>query len=65
MLNPALALQANQLVDSKLETTRIFWRKKLGFSDEIAHDPRPLMEVLKEKETTHERENDQGDEGCP
>ena len=41
-----LAQQANQLVDSKLATTREFWRRKLGFPDEIATDPRPLYEAI-------------------
>jgi len=35
-----------QLVDSEIESTRVYWRKeKWGMSDEIANDPRPMKEI--------------------
>ncbi|WP_411036847.1 hypothetical protein [Shinella sp. BYT-45] len=45
-----------QLVDSELVSTRHFWRKQLGYSDEIANDPRPLAVAVKQsiaKERIH------------
>lgn len=36
-----------QMLDSEVETTRIFWRQKyLGFTDEQARDPRSWVEVV-------------------
>lgn len=36
-----------QLVDSELESTRIYWRETfLGFSYEQARDPRPAQEII-------------------
>lgn len=41
-----------QMVDSKLASTRVFWRKKFfDMTDEEANDPRPFIQVLEEKET--------------
>jgi len=42
----SLSLFATQLPDSALETTRVFWRKKFGATDDQAYDPRPWMEVI-------------------
>lgn len=39
---------AGQLVNSALETTRVFWRTKLGLSEEIINDPRPIKLIIKE-----------------
>lgn len=39
---------ALQLVDSELATTRQFWRKQWGLSDEVCNDPRPMKEILGE-----------------
>lgn len=37
----------NQLVDSELESTRVFWRMKYGGASEAqALDPRPFSEVV-------------------
>jgi hypothetical protein len=36
----------NQLVDSDLETTRMFWRLKSGATEAQAKDPRPFNLVL-------------------
>ena len=42
-------VMAHQMIDSTLETTRVFWRKKFfGATDEQAKDPRPFAEVLAE-----------------
>lgn len=39
-----------QMVDSQLETTRIFWRQKyFEATDEEARDPRPFVDILKER----------------
>ncbi len=37
------------LHDSVIETTRVYWRKRLlpDLPDDLAADPRPLAEVLK------------------
>jgi len=35
-------------VDSKLATTREFWRRKFGMPEEIVNDPRPLAEIILE-----------------
>lgn len=38
----------SQLVDSEIETTRVYWRKTyFGATDEEASDPRPFEEVMK------------------
>lgn len=44
-----------QMVDSALATTREFWRKKyFDATDAEANDPRPFIDVLRErKDTTH------------
>jgi hypothetical protein len=37
---------ANQLVDSKLTTTREWWRREFfKLSEEIVTDPRPIKEI--------------------
>lgn len=47
MLDYIFALQCSQLVDSKLASTREFWRKKyFKATDAEASDPRPFAEVL-------------------
>lgn len=46
MLEAALSMQSLQLVDSTVSTTRFYWRKEWGLTDEIAADPRPLKEIL-------------------
>lgn len=44
-----IEMQALQLVDSTVATTRRYWRKEFWkFSDEIADDPRPMKEILGE-----------------
>jgi hypothetical protein len=42
----AFTLHASSGVNSALESTRIYWREKLGMSPEEARDPRPFSEVL-------------------
>jgi hypothetical protein len=38
------------MVDSPLLSTRVFWRKKFwGATDEEANDPRPFIEVLRDR----------------
>lgn len=53
-LNPIIASHAdrmaNQLVDSTLESTRLFWRAKMGATDQEARDPRPFCDVLAERQ---------------
>ena len=51
MLNLAFLIQLEQLVDSALPSTREFWRRKyFNATDQEATDPRPFIEVLKERE---------------
>lgn len=46
MLERIYSMQALQLVDSELATTRRYWRRDVwGFPDEVADDPRPMKEV--------------------
>ncbi len=41
------------MVDSELETTRVFWRKRFyGASDEEAHDPRTFFDVVMDRYRT-------------
>jgi hypothetical protein len=48
-----------QLVDSSVETTRVFWRiKYLDATDEEARDPRAFEEVLRERHTRKRTTND-------
>lgn len=49
MLQFALALHVASHVDSALETTRIYWREKLGATPGQARDPRPFAEVMKDQ----------------
>lgn len=37
-----------QLVNSTLESTRIYWRTKLRLPEEIIHDPRPIRVIIKD-----------------
>jgi hypothetical protein len=39
-------LLIQQMVDSPLESTRVYWRKKLGYSEKIQNDSRPLSSIL-------------------
>ena len=39
---------AGQLVNSALESTRIFWRTKLGLPEELIHDPIHVQIIIKE-----------------
>jgi hypothetical protein len=42
-----IAIMAVQLVDSQVETTRAFWRRRyFGATDSEAADPRPFKDVL-------------------
>lgn len=51
MIMKEFEIMKNQLVDSELESTRVFWRKKyFDATDEEAADPRPFIEVLGERE---------------
>ena len=34
-------------VDSSLESTRTYWRERLGFPPEIVNDPRPIADALR------------------
>jgi hypothetical protein len=45
MLNFALLIHVNSHIDSAVASTREFWRRKLGFPEEIVADPRPLAEI--------------------
>lgn len=42
----AYALLASQLVDSRLASTREYWRHKMGLPAHIVSDPRTLVEIL-------------------
>jgi hypothetical protein len=44
------AAQTTQMVDSSLESTRVFWRQKYFNATEAeARDPRPFAQVLAER----------------
>jgi hypothetical protein len=45
ILNFAFALYDARMVDSELATTRVYWRRRLGYPEAIVHDPRPLIEA--------------------
>lgn len=45
MLNLAFALHASSHLDSKLATTREYWRREAGLPEAIVMDPRPLAEI--------------------
>lgn len=36
---------AEQLVDSEVESTRVYWRRLMGFPEKIVNDPRRLEEI--------------------
>lgn len=56
MLGLAFLIQLEQLVDSALPSTREFWRRKyFNATDQEASDPRPFIEVLKEREDNVQR----------
>ena len=40
------------LADSSIASTRVWWRKRFGCTDEQANDPRPLVEVLEQQSST-------------
>lgn len=55
MLNLAFLLQLEQLVDSAIPSTREFWRHKyFNATDQEAKDPRPFVEVLKERDSDNQ-----------
>jgi len=40
----------DQMLDSSLETPRVYWRQKFfGATEAEAHDPRPFAEVVAER----------------
>lgn len=43
-----LRFMTSQMVDSSLETTRVFWRQKLGLPERYWRDPRPFDECCDE-----------------
>jgi hypothetical protein len=45
VLEFALAGHINSHVDSALASTREFWRRKLGFPEDVVTDPRPIAEI--------------------
>lgn len=50
LLDLVLTLQLQQMVDSRLATTREFWRRKFyAATDAEATDPRPFAEVLADR----------------
>lgn len=50
MLQYAFALHLASHIDSRLESTRVYWRKKFfNATDAEARDPRPFAEVLAER----------------
>ena len=50
LIELAFINQCSQLVDSQLETTRVFWRKKyFNATDAESLDPRPFADVLAER----------------
>lgn len=50
MIQAHLIRMAEQLVDSTVLTTRVYWRKKFyAATDEEANDPRPFAVVLSER----------------
>ena len=51
-------LMCGSMIDSRLATTRVFWRKKYyDATDEEANDPRPFSDVLADRETKTETES--------
>lgn len=52
-LKPIIARHAarmsGQLVDSTLETTRVYWRERAGATPAEARDPRPFAVVVAER----------------
>jgi hypothetical protein len=48
VLDLALNIMTEQMVDSSLETTRIYWRRYLGFPEEVVLSPLPLREIVAE-----------------
>lgn len=48
MLEPVIVNLLFQMLDSRGETTRAYWRQQwLGFTPEQARDPRPWVVVLR------------------
>ncbi|KFB10373.1 hypothetical protein EL18_01404 [Nitratireductor basaltis] len=55
MLAYAFMLNLVSHVDSRLESTRVFWRQKyFNATDEEARDPRPWAEVFAERPSNEE-----------
>ena len=52
LMQRALDRLVTDCVDSRLESTRVYWRLKLGGSQAEAVDPRPFADVIK---TRHEK----------
>ena len=51
ILEGLMIVMERQLVDSTLESTRVFWRKEFfGATEEEARDPRPFAEVLRDRQ---------------
>lgn len=46
LIQAAAALQQVQLVDSTLESTRVFWRARVGATEAEQLDPRPFLAVI-------------------
>jgi hypothetical protein len=58
LLKFAFSLYDAQMVDSPLASTRVYWRRRLGYPEAIVHDPRPLIEaanLMPEQEIEHDR----------
>lgn len=54
----AAVLQQVQLVDSTLETTRVFWRARAGATEAEQLDPRPFLAVMADRTTAKESADD-------
>lgn len=58
MLYEHMMYMACQMVDSHVETTRIYWRTKyFNCTHEEARDPRPFEQVLEEREAREDNHN--------
>ena len=59
LFDSVFALQLKQMVDSSLETTRVFWRQKYFNATEAeAFDPRPFAVVLEGRALSAQERDD-------
>ena len=54
VLQFALAQIETSCMDSTLESTRVFWRRRAGYPEDVVMDPRPLAEIMAEQENDND-----------